>query len=648
MQVSGYVKKGAPIAVLAVLLVFTYLIYFPGLSGGFLFDDYPNLEPLGEFGGVVDWARAKSFIFSGIAGPLGRPISLASFLLDDNTWPSQGAFFKVTNLKIHLLCGLFLIWSTYLLMRLLKRSENNAAWVALISGGIWLVHPYMVSTTLYVIQRMAQISTLFIFFGTVLYLKGRIWIVEGNHHGYWIMSFSIPVFSLLAVFSKENGVLLPVLLIVFESVISQHHYRLNKLWLMACLWLPTAVVIGYLVSRLNLSNEPMPSRLFTQWQRIITEPRILTEYLYHLYVPHIEGRGLFQDGYKFSTSILNPLSTLFSLLLILILIFIPLLFRRTHPLLFIAFFYFFVGHLLESTWLNLELYFEHRNYLSAAFLFLPIAQWFVDLQKRVRPFVVVICLGLLFCFLGFFTLKRSELWSNSNKLELYWAATTPDSARAQNRIGTLLLEMGKIDESIKFLDEQNKKFSNSSLLTINLLLVKVYVEKATKNDFKETARQMERQPFDAQAVKGLRSLVEKIISRKTGKSNQYVDYSIDLLNAVGKNPAYAKYPLFQRLSCYLDAKLYLSIKNYELAYEYFSKAMALYGETDAALSMVAEMGNDARPVEALKLWDQAYEIYKAQPDRTLIRSRSEYDFEFKRIKEIMLLAKDQLEMQQGK
>jgi len=108
----------APVSVLIALAALCFFCYLPGLHGGFLFDDYPNLKDLGIYGGVTDWETFKSFVLNGFSGPTGRPIALASFLLDDNTWPSYAPWFKTTNLLIHELCGLLLCWSILLLLRL--------------------------------------------------------------------------------------------------------------------------------------------------------------------------------------------------------------------------------------------------------------------------------------------------------------------------------------------------------------------------------------------------------------------------------------------------------------------------------------------------------------------------------------------------
>ena len=94
-------KKYYPINILILTLTIGIITYWAGIKGDFLFDDYPNLEPLGTYGTIDSWDKAKNFINSGFAGPTGRPISVASFLINDNTWPSLAYSFKYTNIMIH-------------------------------------------------------------------------------------------------------------------------------------------------------------------------------------------------------------------------------------------------------------------------------------------------------------------------------------------------------------------------------------------------------------------------------------------------------------------------------------------------------------------------------------------------------------------
>jgi len=157
----------------STLFLATAFAYYPGLNGPFLLDDFGSIAPLGNLGGVTDWVTFKAFVFGGHAGPTGRPLSLLTFLIDANDWPADAWAFKRTNLLIHLLNGILLGVLVSKILSALNYSRQDTRWIALVSAGIWLLHPFLVSTTLYVVQRMAQLSTLFIFAGLIGHLYGR-------------------------------------------------------------------------------------------------------------------------------------------------------------------------------------------------------------------------------------------------------------------------------------------------------------------------------------------------------------------------------------------------------------------------------------------------------------------------------------------
>jgi len=620
-----------PSLLLVILMMLVVGIYCPGLQGGFLFDDDPNLQELGTYGGVVDFETFKSFVFTGISSSLGRPLSLATFLLDDNTWPSHAEGFKVTNLKIHLLTGLFLCWASLNLMRLLGRSENEAVWIALLNCAIWMLHPYMVSTTLYVIQRMAQLAALFIFSGMTAYLYGRLQIVYGRiKSGYLWMSFSLIVCTLLGLLSKENGILLVLLVLLIESCLPSSVPKLYWQWRLLFLGLPSLLIIAAILSKIEIGTAPWINRPFNQWERVLTEPRILWEYLYHLYAPRIEGRGLFQDGYSFSRSLLHPITTLTSIIGLIVSIAVAIKYRKRFPIPCLAILFFLTSHLLESTWLNLELYFEHRNYASSAFLFLPLAVGLVQLNRIIDYRLAIFCCILVLLLLAFLTWKRSNLWSNTNRLQYYWAASTPESVRAQNQITQVLLAHRKMDAAVKHLEDSVEKFNTSGFLTINLLYLKIHLGRAQEADFISAGERLVYQPFDAQALSSLRKMVDDLADTEIDIT--YARYTIKLLENIYSNESYKNSYIFKKLYFYFKGRLYLRLKEYSNALENYKTAMAMYSETDAALSMVAEVANRNRPHEALILLDQAEQIYKLQPTMSLKRSRNVYDKEFVRMR----------------
>ena len=84
---------------LTLLALACVMIYWPGLSGPFLFDDFANLDALGQYNGVRDWQTFKLFVLGNASGPTGRPIAMLSFLIDARNWPTDPRPFKTTNLS---------------------------------------------------------------------------------------------------------------------------------------------------------------------------------------------------------------------------------------------------------------------------------------------------------------------------------------------------------------------------------------------------------------------------------------------------------------------------------------------------------------------------------------------------------------------
>ena len=603
---------------LLFLIVVVMLCYWPGMQGGFLFDDFPNLKDLGAYGGVTDWASFKSFVFQGWSGPTGRPIALASFLLDDNTWPSHAPLFKQTNLLIHLLCGLLLCWATLLLVRNLNTvSEHQAQWIAVLACGVWLLHPYMVSTTLYVVQRMAQLATLFCLAGIVVYLYGRLQLATQPRRAYILMSLGLGAGTLLATFSKENGALLPLLILVIEFCLPKQGKPAWQ-WRAVFLWLPSIVIAVLLARYIDFSDNPWPHRNFNQIERLLTEARIVCEYLQHLFVPRIEGNGLYQDGYVISKGLFEPVSTFFAIAFLVVLLAAAFVVRKKTPLISLGILFFFAAHLMESTVVGLELYFEHRNHLAALFLFLPLAYYGViySARSKLLPVLAVVVLGIL----ASMTWLRASLWSDNDKLELYWVQSATDSPRAINAVAAFYINNGDYEKANDYLLSASQRLPHSSLLQ------KVWTGQASEQDFIQAGERLKLQQFDAQTVKGVRTLVERVVSSNVASnSGDYARYSLNLLDAMESSPVYSQFPLFVRLVAYLRAQLYLHLGDEALAYEYYSLAISRYQEADAALAMVAEMGSAGYPQEALSLLVQANEVLARQDSRKLKRSRASYE-----------------------
>ncbi|MDE2421518.1 MAG: hypothetical protein KGO49_10100 [Gammaproteobacteria bacterium] len=614
-----------PAIALFVVLFLTVSIYLPSLYGGFLFDDIPNLAEMGKYGDMHQWGNASKFITHGIAGSTGRPISLLTFAPQADAWFAQDAMpFKVVNLVIHLFCGLLLYYVTIQLLKAYGYAKDKALWIALLSSDIWLIHPLFLSTVAYVIQRMAQLPLLFGLIAMIGYFKGREQLAIKPFFGYSLMTISIGLGTLLATFSKENGALLPLLILVIEFCNPVLKEKPAWQWRAVCLWLPSLAIIVFLTKFINLSPEPWPNRQFNQMQRLWTEGRIVVDYLTQLFIPHIEGFGLFQDGYLISTGWLTPVSTLFSILFLLALLVGAFVCRKKYPLITLAILFFFAAHLMESTLIGLELYFEHRNYVAAIFLFLPVAAGLSALSEKIKPNIVILVSVLILSMLAIMTWQRANLWSNTDKLQIYWAQNSPNSPRAQSAIAVMMMHDGLYQEADQVVEQALRTHPESGLLSTQLLLQKIAANNVQRQDFVTLRQQIKYQRADVQAGIAIRDLIlRELPDQKI--MDLYGSEFIAILNEMMANPSYLQIVDFKSYAMYLQGQILTTQKKPEEAYQHYHQSLLLSDDVTQGLTMTISLGNAGYLEQALKLLDETEAIYKKQPEKNLKRSKAYYE-----------------------
>jgi tetratricopeptide (TPR) repeat protein len=622
-----------PAAVFLALLCLAILSYWPGLSGAFLFDDFPNLKELGAYGGVRDLDSLRLYLFSGFAGPTGRPLSLLSFLINDYTWPSVAWGFKYTNLLIHALNGLVLFWLTYriALSHLAEDRRTEAAWLAAISAGLWLLHPLHVSTTLYVVQRMAQLATLFVLAGLLGYVYWRARLAAAPRAALIGMTLSICLATLAAVLSKENGVLLPALALTIELTLfsGRDDSRALRVWRGLVLWLPTLAVAGYLArSAYRIGASRLLERGYTIGERVLTESRIVLEYLQHLLLPSIKSRGLFSDAIPLSTGIVHPPATLLALAILGALVIAAVVVRRRWPLFSLAVLFFLVGQVVESTVIPLELYFEHRNYLPSVFLFLPLAAGAVWAYRRMPRIVPWGIAGVILLMAGM-TWQRTDLWGRPADLMLAWARDNPTSARAQLSGARVLAERGAIGQAIRELQGAEARIPDSLAVRMQRFLLLDAVGVSNKEDFAQLLAAARRLPFENEVLPALKRLTQRAVS-DTSKGLSVSDMQA-LLGALQANPSYRDSRFSARLIPHLEGKLYLAEGRPEAAEGSFELALKRQHNVEAGLMEVALLASHHYFEEALRHLARARKVLARQAGSTLKRPRTEYESEIARL-----------------
>ena len=88
--------------------------------------------------------------------------------------------------------------------------------IALLSTAFWAVNPVQTQAVTYVVQRMTSMAGLFSIMAMYFYLKAR----TSTRRTQKLLCFSgCCLFGILAMGSKENAVMLPVTLLIFELIL---------------------------------------------------------------------------------------------------------------------------------------------------------------------------------------------------------------------------------------------------------------------------------------------------------------------------------------------------------------------------------------------------------------------------------------------
>ncbi|MDE2089973.1 MAG: hypothetical protein KGJ12_08135, partial [Gammaproteobacteria bacterium] len=439
---------------LITALALTAVVYYPGLHGGYVFDDFPNLvdNPQVQIH-ALNAASLKGAIFSSHAGILHRPLSMMSFALNYYFFGQQPFSFKLVNLIIHLLNGVGLFILGYQLLSAYRRirqpalPENAVYWMALAAGAAWLLHPLNLTGVLYVVQRMTSLATLFMIAGLCFYVWGRMRLWE-QKRGLHLLVIGLLAFGALSLLSKETGALLPLYMFVIELAVFRFRDSAGRLdkkivgFFLLGMVLPLIGCLIWLLADPQRFLGGYAMRNFTMTERLLTEARVVMLYLKWTLFPSLNQLGLYHDDIVISHGLFNPIGTLFAVIGIVVLTLSGFLLLKPSPWLGFGILWFLVSQVLESTFLPLEIAFEHRNYLGDYGILLAICYLLlnpVHYQKilPLRRAGVVVFIALL----GTLTYQRSVHWSNNVSQALYEALHHPYSPRSVYSAGREMANM---------------------------------------------------------------------------------------------------------------------------------------------------------------------------------------------------------------
>lgn len=462
-------KKGSWWAGLLSIAV-AILVFLPGLQGGFIFDDFPNLVEDPDWKVTsLDWREWHRAITLGISSSIGRPLALLSFSINYYLTGLDPFWLKLTNLGMHLLNAILVFMLCDRLFGLVavpvEKGRLGRLAALLVALG-WALHPLQVSTVLYVVQRMEAGAATGVLLALLTYLRARHEQYEGRRSWpWWLLS---GVATLAGLGFKETALLTPGFAFLIELCVLNFRgrdgvdRRLQAAYL-AGLALAVAVFV-LKVLPVTMYPDAYAGRDFTLAERLLTQLHVLLMYLGQIVLPWPERLTFYYDNFPISKGLLSPLSTLVGLVVLFAMAVGGWLSRARWPLVTLGICWFFMGHALTSNVWPLELVFEHRNYLALLGVLIAVSQILAAMTAPLSQEVRRIAGVSLLTFLAFLCALQVNTWAEPFRLAMALATRNPESARASYELGKGMLELAGEDRGSPLLDIGLRQLEHASSL----------------------------------------------------------------------------------------------------------------------------------------------------------------------------------------
>jgi tetratricopeptide (TPR) repeat protein len=427
-------KSGKLVQAYLLTALLIFFAYSNSFQAGWHFDDADHItgNPSIQIkdltkGSILSAIYAAPRVDETSPPRMHRPLATLSFALNWYVGQDDVFGYHLVNIITHLLSAFLLfkcICLLYRTPRLESCAEGREQYVALLAAVLWALNPLQTQAVTYIVQRMASMSAMLFMLALVLYIKGRL-SDKAKPRLLYFLGVAAAFFCALA--TKENAIVFPAALLLAEIIFFKPK-NLPKSFK------KTAVAGGIAVGAIGLiglwvftKGDPLGilggyvGRPYTLAERLMTQPRVLLFHLSQLIFP-IPSRLSIQHDITHSVSLTDPWTTLPSIGVLLLLIGYSLYSIRSRPLLSFAVLFFFLGHIVESTILPLELVFEHRNYLPSVFIFLPLSANALKVEAylrahrpdMVRAFRFLVALLVAAFCIG--TYSRNSAWADEFSL----------------------------------------------------------------------------------------------------------------------------------------------------------------------------------------------------------------------------------------
>ena len=579
---------------LVLLAVAVIFIYAETLSGPFIFDDRNNIRDNPHIRiSQITWSGLTS---AAVDSPSHhRPVANISFALNYYMHGYNVVGFHAVNIIIHIISGIllyFLVQTTFRTPALQSRYERYK-WISFFSAAIWLFHPLQTQSVSYIVQRMNSLAAMFYILSFLCYAQLR---VHPQDRRKWALLSGCILAGMLALGTKENAATLPLFLLLYEWYFFRN---LSLKWLKEHLALLAGMLLlTAIVALVFLGVHPLDKiwagyafRNFTPAQRLLTEMRVVIFYISLFFWPHPSRLNLDHD-FALSHSLTDPITTLFSMLAIVVLLVLAVVTAKNQRLISFGILWFLGNLVIESSIFGLEIIFEHRLYLPSMMFSLVVV---VLVYRWARPaWLKPLILCTLTIVAALWTYERNEVWGDRIAIWQDCIKKSPHKARPYNNLGAALADAGQYDKAIEQYHKalQINPYYPNAYTNLGFALAK---QGKVEQSITQFLKALELKPRDYETLSNLG--VALLMQNRQAEALEY------LSEAVALNPYFAKAHnnlgvALNRLGRAQDA-----IDQYSIALQLDPDYAEAYNNLGVALA------NQGRFDEAIEQFSAALKIY---------------------------------------
>ncbi|MEJ2155586.1 MAG: tetratricopeptide repeat protein [Desulfobacteraceae bacterium] len=586
------------IAILIGTLLF--ICYIDSLNASWQYDDFGNIVHNTKVHMTQwSWSQLKQSFSAGLPSQIiSRPLAYLTFALNHKIGGLNVFGYHLFNLIVHWItsCFLFLfIRDTLTLPVLNGRYEGQEVFIAVTAAALWATHPVQVTAVTYIVQRMASMAGMFYVMVLYFYLKYR----TTNRRGY---GAAAAICGACAVLTKENTVMIVYALLLYELVLLRGVEGIKPIRIAIWGFALTAIFVmaGLLYTNFSLGQllDSYEIRPFTPVERLLTQPRVIFFYLSLIAVPSTLRMTLLHDM-EISHSLWSPWTTAPAIAGVILVVAALGITSRKYPLIAFCGLFFFLNHLIEASFLNLELIYEHRNYIPSMLLFVPPA---IAAVRSIRFFryrwsfqwmIIGVTLMVLVSN-GLTTYQYNRIFRSELTLWDHAVRRSPRLSMAHSNLGNAYWALGDAESAIAefktafSLNRYNNTFHKGVVLyNLGLYASQVEGDYAAASDYFSEA--MKRYPQNTRIW--YQNALSQIALKRWSAASETVS---------GANIKWPDNPDFY----YLSAVIHLKNGEEQKALEAAEKALAVNSDHGGALMAKAQsyrmLGDYGRAIETWK------------------------------------------------